>query len=80
MPQGICILPSGLEPLETRADSIRFAPGGMAGETIVILGAGAVTFRKGVDLFIACARRVAEMAPKKRFRFVWIGEGMDTGA
>ena len=32
-----------------------------------------------MDLFIACAKRVAEMAPAKKFRFVWIGEGMDTG-
>ena len=46
-------------------------------DTVVILGAGLVRLRKGVDLFIACARRVAEMMPKRRFRFVWIGDGFN---
>ena len=44
---------------------------------MVILGAGYVHLRKGVDLFIACAKRVSEMMPKRRFRFVWIGDGFD---
>ena len=68
------------EPAERERIRFDLRPAGWPADTVVILGAGAVTLRKGVDLFIACARRVAEMAPKTKFRFVWIGEGLDQGA
>ena len=77
LPQGICSLPFGLEPRERERIRSDLRPAGWPSDTVVVLGAGAVTFRKGVDLFIACARRVAEMAAKKNFRFVWIGEGLE---
>jgi hypothetical protein len=38
---------------------------------------GAVAFGEGVDLFIACAKRVAEKAPKRKFRFVWIAKSSE---
>ena len=77
LPQGICIPPSRSEPRERERIRFDLRPAGWPADTVIILGAGAVTLRKGVDLFIACARRVADMAPKTKFRFVWIGEGLD---
>ena len=77
LPQGICIPPSDPQPVERERIRLDLRPAGWAADTVVILGAGAVTLRTGVDLFIACARKVAEMAPKREFRFVWIAEGLD---
>ena len=67
----------GPQPVERERIRLDLRPAGWAADTVVILGAGAVTLRTGVDLFIACARKVAEMAPKREFRFVWIAEGLD---
>ncbi|PMY46914.1 MULTISPECIES: glycosyltransferase family 4 protein [Pseudomonas] len=48
-------------------------PGGPEDDTIVILGAGWVQIRKGVDLFIECATRVINSPIGHKCRFVWIG-------
>jgi len=48
-------------------------PGGLEDDTIVILGAGWVQIRKGVDLFIECATRVINSPIGHKCRFVWIG-------
>ena len=82
IPQGICVAPGSSLTEEAQAkerEQIRTSlrPVGWPKDTVVILGAGLVRLRKGVDLFIACARRVAEMTPKRRFRFVWIGDGFN---
>jgi glycosyltransferase involved in cell wall biosynthesis len=79
LPQGMCLPPLRPDPRERARIRSSLRPPGWPGDTVVILGAGTVTFRKGVDLFIACAKRVAEMAPAKKFRFAWFGEGMETG-
>ena len=54
-----------------------FRPDSFPSNTIVILGAGYVQLRKGVDLFLACAARVIALCPKTAFRFVWVGHGFD---
>ena len=51
-----------------------FRPIGWPKDTPVILGIGSVHFRKGVDLFIACAARVSQAF---KCRFIWIGNGFD---
>ncbi|WP_188394029.1 rhamnan synthesis F family protein [Mesorhizobium sp. SARCC-RB16n] len=43
----------------------------------VVIGAGFVQIRKGVDLFIAVAAAARRLRPDLRFRFIWIGEGYD---
>ena len=43
----------------------------------VVIGAGSVQIRKGVDLFIAVAAAARRIRPDLRFRFIWIGEGYD---
>jgi len=39
-----------------------------------VLGIGSIQFRKGIDLFIACAALVVKTV---RCRFIWIGSGYD---
>ena len=43
------------------------------GETI-ILAAGLIQYRKGVDLFIRAAGRIKKASPAQKIRFVWAGE------
>ena len=72
-------VPLAQKPEANERERMRFhlRPIGWPKDTVVILGAGSVHLRKGVDLFIACAKRVSEMEPRQRFRFVWIGDGFD---
>lgn len=81
LPQGRCRFP--LDELEDeRADEaarIRalVRPKGLAEDAVIILGAGSVQYRKGVDLFIECAARVVQSAAGGNCHFVWIGHGYD---
>jgi glycosyltransferase involved in cell wall biosynthesis len=40
----------------------------------LVLGAGTVEYRKGVDLFICAAGAARKIRPDIQFRFVWIGD------
>jgi len=42
---------------------------------MIVMGAGSVNLRKGVDLFIAVAAAVKRLRLKRRVHFMWIGEG-----
>ncbi|WP_434596525.1 glycosyltransferase [Pseudomonas sp. R4-76] len=82
MPQGRCVLPEqqhterqSLEASESLRELIR--PEGDTERKFVVLGAGYVTFRKGVDLFIQCAIKAMRGPGGGTFRFVWIGRGYD---
>ena len=46
-------------------------------KAFVVLGAGLVQIRKGVDLFVSAATAAKRLRPDIRFRFVWIGDGYD---
>jgi glycosyltransferase involved in cell wall biosynthesis len=46
-------------------------------DAFLVLGAGTVQHRKGVDLFICTAAAVRKIRPDLRLRFVWIGDGYD---
>jgi glycosyltransferase involved in cell wall biosynthesis len=81
-PQGICSLPehaSSDEEKERERAAIKtaFRPKNWPEDTVVVLGAGTVQLRKGLDLFISCAKKVIERNPGKRVRFVWIGSGFN---
>jgi glycosyltransferase involved in cell wall biosynthesis len=52
-------------------------PPGSADDMVVVIGAGTVQLRKGVDLFLECAARVLRSAPEHPVRFVWVGKGYD---
>ena len=82
IPQGRCTLPPGDEPRERdQGEEARIErvmrPRGFPADGLVVLGAGAVQFRKGVDLFIDCAARVRRKLPAASIRFVWVGKGYD---
>lgn len=81
LPQGRCIVPkAGVDAKRQELDRGRiletFRPDG-DDDALVVLGAGFVQLRKGVELFIECAARVAMAPGGGRFRFVWIGAGYD---
>jgi glycosyltransferase involved in cell wall biosynthesis len=82
LPQGRCELHVAArdEDLRRREDSRLLAalrPRGKADDAFVILGAGFVQQRKGVDLFIQCASQVMASERGRHCRFVWIGSGYD---
>ena len=82
LPQGRCLLPSGEfnedQMLVERARIRHLVrPDDIAENSVIILGAGYVQLRKGVDLFIECASRVVRAPEGNRCRFVWIGKGYD---
>jgi len=82
LPQGRCLLPWGEdseEQLEAERERIRrlIRPKNIAANAVIVLGAGYVQLRKGVDLFIECAARVVSAPDGDRCRFVWIGRGYD---
>ena len=58
-------MPAGLEVLAPR-----LSPGSQ-----LVLGAGAVQPRKGIDLFIAMARQLENRAPDPARTYVWLGSG-----
>jgi glycosyltransferase involved in cell wall biosynthesis len=80
VPQGQCQLPStptavDLGPERRRVKAAMRPPGAEA--DLLVLGAGVVQIRKGVDLFLASAAATQRYAGKRRIRFVWIGQGYD---
>ena len=42
---------------------------------ILVMGAGTVDYRKGVDLFLDCAKKTISRIPGEKIRFVWVGGG-----
>jgi glycosyltransferase involved in cell wall biosynthesis len=81
-PQGKCLVPARSESPEIekserlRLDSV-LRPNGRDNHEFVVIGAGALETRKGLDLFVECANRVINSNGGGRFRFVWIGSGYD---
>jgi glycosyltransferase involved in cell wall biosynthesis len=80
LPQGQCQLP----PVEITPKAVaesatlrRMLRPESAEDALIVLGAGFVHIRKGVDLFIACAATVKALNPRRKVRFVWIGQGYD---
>jgi glycosyltransferase involved in cell wall biosynthesis len=79
LPQGQCHVPVTELPESDRkieeqalADRIR---GRLEKPPKIVLGLGTVQMRKGVELFIAVARRMMQRDPATEYRFVWIGHG-----
>ena len=82
LPQGRSIPPKpqySEAEYESEARRVRdiIRPDTLPPNAVVVLGAGFVQSRKGVDLFLACAARVAAMQPNNPFYFVWAGHGYD---
>lgn len=82
IPQGRCFLPTEKRDEQLRAHDKSILikalrPSALAVETFLVVGAGFVQMRKGVDLFIECASRTIRSSVNREFRFVWIGKGYD---
>jgi len=82
LPQGKCVLPvdeATSSDIKLERDRIRnlIRPSNLDPDAVIILGAGFVQIRKGVDLFIECATRVLSSPGGEKCRFIWIGKGYD---
>ncbi len=90
LPQGMSVLPGPLPPpgapspatLSPETPSLAALPPGLsrlaaahAAGTFIVLGAGTVGFRKGVDLFLAVAMAVCRDAGGRPAHFLWVGGG-----
>ena len=80
IPQGRCVLLAetpDAERVEQETARIHAAlrPAGQSDDAVVFIGIGFVQMRKGVELFIDCAAKVARSMGERQFRFVWIGSG-----
>jgi glycosyltransferase involved in cell wall biosynthesis len=81
LPQGKCDVPSKTEisdvlDKERAKLKARLRPPGTENDYLII-GAGTVQIRKGLDLFIEVARKVLASPQGSMARFVWIGPGYD---
>ena len=73
-PQGQSKLPaSGKEANSAGALSMMSALSSIGKDSFVIAGMGTVTYRKGVDVFIAVAADLFRQFPETDCRFIWIG-------
>jgi glycosyltransferase involved in cell wall biosynthesis len=82
LPQGRCVVPlGGLSNAQLEEERARIRrlirPGSPGDDGVVIIGAGSVNLRKGVDLFVELAARVVRTPEGAGCRFVWIGDGYD---
>jgi glycosyltransferase involved in cell wall biosynthesis len=77
LPQGPCDIPHrNAQVASTNVDTLREVLRPRRGQdALVVLGAGFVQPRKGVDLFLSCAAEVVALRPKRPVRFIWIGAG-----
>ena len=78
--QGKCEVPvEHRSPEQREAErswlSLKLRPQNGGPRRVVVLGAGSVHIRKGVDLFIETATRALAAAKDLDLRFVWIGHG-----
>ena len=80
LPQGVCQRPNRPGrysiPVTGGCDATNFLQE-LDSDTLLVLGAGEVQQRKGVDLFIAVADQLRCQCPGKQLKFVWIGSGYD---
>ena len=79
LPQGRCLMPQEINGTNVRSEKAYPAmrPHVADDQPFIVLGAGLVQLRKGVDLFIDCAAKLLQLHPKRRIRFVWVGKGYD---
>lgn len=82
LPQGKCTVPTQTTSGAERADEVAWLtsmlrPASDASRPFLVIGAGTVNIRKGVDLFIEVATRVLTGPEGADFRFAWIGGGYD---
>ncbi len=77
LPQGKCLAPRNIKHSNETKDKSKSYLNEIEKDTFLILGAGQIQPRKGVDLFISVADRVLKTRSKcgEKIKFVWIGSG-----
>ncbi len=76
LPQGMSVIPPGVETPRPGADErLRFLADKRTAGAFLVIGAGTVSFRKGVDLFVAAAAAIRRSKPQRKVHFVWVGHG-----
>ncbi len=76
LPQGMSEIPGGTEAsAHDVTRKLRSLAQQREAGAFIVIGAGSVSFRKGVDLFIAAAASVRRANPNRPVHFVWIGHG-----
>jgi glycosyltransferase involved in cell wall biosynthesis len=74
LPQGMSLLPeTGRTSPAKLHPALRQLAEARAQGALIVVGAGSIEFRKGVDLFLTAAMRVCRAS--KNFRFLWVGHG-----
>ena len=81
LPQGPCKRPSSLKQsnanAEPAADEVTRYLDNLDDSTILILGAGEIQPRKGVDIFIAVSSLIQKANRNQSIKFAWIGAGYE---
>lgn len=76
LPQGMSLAPGVAEaPLTALPPALASLITARQQGELIVLGAGSVEFRKGLDLFIATAMVVRRDAAGRRIHFLWVGSG-----
>jgi glycosyltransferase involved in cell wall biosynthesis len=76
MPQGMSALPTSVELQgETKNSKLQTLAALRSNGTMIVLGAGSVDMRKGVDIFLGVASSVQRRAAARPVHFVWVGAG-----
>lgn len=76
LPQGRCLIPSSYSKQPSMPPVIENLRRAKAvSNAFIVVGAGTVQFRKGVDLFLQTAAAVEQELPSRDVQFVWIGRG-----
>ncbi|MDX2346877.1 MAG: rhamnan synthesis F family protein [Legionella sp.] len=79
LPQGKSQIPIQQMSHNKRSDQIfsHVSKKNSDSKPFIILGAGKVEYRKGVDLFIATAVEIKRLNPDYNIQMVWVGDGFD---
>jgi glycosyltransferase involved in cell wall biosynthesis len=78
LPQGRCTIPSSYSKQPSIPKIIEELSLAKRMENLfIVIGAGSVQFRKGVDLFLQTAATVQCELRSRNIQFVWIGKGYD---
>jgi glycosyltransferase involved in cell wall biosynthesis len=82
LPQGKCVIPSrtAAEAASATTPMTDLLRPPRHENDFLVLGAGSIDYRKGVDLFLSLAALARAAAPDIPFRFVWIGGRLDAKA
>ena len=80
LPQGMSVVPdSTAAHKHAPADVLKTLVQGKAEGDFLVLGAGSVQIRKGVDIFLTVAAETLRAGHRRRVHFLWIGHGYNPG-